>query len=112
MTAHWIQRVAKTAPGRHVGQTGSHACPRRACLVLPSSAHAQAGADPLPSWRDSAAKRAVLDFVAAVTTEGGPDFVRVPERIAVFDNDGTLWVEVRAGCKGHVVAANSARSRR
>lgn len=50
-------------------------------------------ADPLPSWNDGARKRAILDFVAKVTKEGGPDFVPVAERIAVFDNDGTLWAE-------------------
>jgi phosphoserine phosphatase len=50
-------------------------------------------ADPLPSWRDGPRRRALLDFVAAVTTEGNPNFVPPAERIAVFDNDGTLWVE-------------------
>jgi hypothetical protein len=49
--------------------------------------------DPLPSWNEGAAKRAILDFVARVTTPGGPDFVPEPERIATFDNDGTLWPE-------------------
>ena len=52
-----------------------------------------AAADPLPSWQEGAGKAAILDFVAAVTTEGGPDFVPMAERVAVFDNDGTLWVE-------------------
>lgn len=47
----------------------------------------------LPSWNDSAAKAAILDFVARVTKEGGPDFVPPAERIATFDNDGTLWCE-------------------
>jgi hypothetical protein len=50
-------------------------------------------AAPLASWRDSASKAAILDFVSAVTTEGGADFVPEPERVAVFDNDGTLWCE-------------------
>jgi phosphoglycolate phosphatase-like HAD superfamily hydrolase len=49
--------------------------------------------DPLPSWNDTAPKRAVLDYVARVTAEGSPDFIPSPERIAVFDNDGTLWPE-------------------
>ncbi|HVZ53103.1 MAG TPA: HAD family hydrolase [Pseudolabrys sp.] len=49
--------------------------------------------DPLPSWNDGKAKRAILDFVAAVTREGAPDFVPVPQRIATFDDDGTLWCE-------------------
>jgi hypothetical protein len=48
---------------------------------------------PLPSWNDGSAKQSILDFVRRVTTEGGPDFVPVPERIATFDNDGTLWAE-------------------
>jgi phosphoglycolate phosphatase-like HAD superfamily hydrolase len=48
---------------------------------------------PLPSWNDGAAKQSILDFVRRVMTEGGPDFVPVPERIATFDNDGTLWAE-------------------
>jgi haloacid dehalogenase-like hydrolase len=48
---------------------------------------------PLPSWNNGVAKSAILDFVARVTREGGPDFVRPAERIATFDNDGTLWCE-------------------
>jgi phosphoglycolate phosphatase-like HAD superfamily hydrolase len=50
-------------------------------------------ADPLPSWRDGPTKQAILDFVAAVTTDGGDRFVPAADRIATFDNDGTLWVE-------------------
>lgn len=50
-------------------------------------------ADPLPSWNDGATKRAITDFVKNATTEGSADYVRVPDRIALFDNDGTLWVE-------------------
>ena len=49
--------------------------------------------DPLPSWNDGVAKRSILDFVQRVTTQGGPDFVPPAERIATFDNDGTLWSE-------------------
>lgn len=60
-------------------------------LGFTQAAHAQA--DPLPSWREGPRRRALLDFVAAVTTPGGPDFVPPTERIATFDNDGTLWVE-------------------
>ncbi|MDR7098114.1 hypothetical protein J2X04_000461 [Lysobacter niabensis] len=47
----------------------------------------------LPSWNDSPRKQAIVDFVARVTKEGGADFVAPAERIAVFDNDGTLWSE-------------------
>jgi hypothetical protein len=50
-------------------------------------------ADPLPSWNDTVSKEAVLSFVEKVTTEGSPDFVPSAERIATFDNDGTLWCE-------------------
>ena len=57
-----------------------------------TSARAQTP-DPLPSWNDGAAKRAITDFVARVTTQGGPDFVPIDQRIATFDNDGTLWTE-------------------
>lgn len=49
--------------------------------------------DPLPSWSDTAAKKAVVAFVEKVTDKGSPDFVSVDERIATFDNDGTLWAE-------------------
>ena len=51
------------------------------------------GQDPLPSWSDGPAKKSIFDFVARVKNEGGPDFVPVAERIATFDNDGTLWAE-------------------
>ena len=47
----------------------------------------------LPSWNEGPAKKALVDFVQRVTREGSADFVPVPERIAVFDNDGTLWCE-------------------
>jgi phosphoserine phosphatase len=53
----------------------------------------RAGDPALPAWRDGAAKRAILDFVARVTTVGHPDFVAPADRVAVFDNDGTLWAE-------------------
>lgn len=58
--------------------------------LAPTAAYA---ADPLPSWNEGAAKKSLLEFVAKVTTEGYPSFVPVAERIAVFDNDGTLWSE-------------------
>jgi phosphoglycolate phosphatase-like HAD superfamily hydrolase len=53
----------------------------------------QGAADPLPSWRDGAAKSAITAFVEKTTQAGSPDFVAPSERIAVFDNDGTLWCE-------------------
>jgi phosphoglycolate phosphatase-like HAD superfamily hydrolase len=57
-------------------------------LAAPSLAQ-----DTLPSWNEGPARQAILNFVAAATKQGGPDFVPEPERIAAFDNDGTLWSE-------------------
>jgi len=61
-----------------------------AFLLFPLAAFA---ADPLPSWNDGPARKSIIDFVEKVTNPGSPDFVPVPERIATFDNDGTLWCE-------------------
>jgi phosphoglycolate phosphatase-like HAD superfamily hydrolase len=54
---------------------------------------ALAQSDPLPSWNDGAVKKSITAFVARVTAQGGKEFVPVHERIATFDNDGTLWCE-------------------
>jgi len=62
------------------------------CAAVVCGGTALAQKDPLPSWNDGAVKSSITDFVARVTTQG-PDFMPVPERIAVFDNDGTLWME-------------------
>lgn len=61
-----------------------------ACALLSGTASA---ANPLPSWNDTAPKEAIIAFVGKVTKAGSDDFIPVPERIAVFDNDGTLWAE-------------------
>ncbi|TIM07135.1 MAG: haloacid dehalogenase-like hydrolase, partial [Mesorhizobium sp.] len=61
--------------------------------VALTPAIALAQSDPLPSWNDTAPKATIVEFVEKVSKEGSPDFVPEPERIAVFDNDGTLWVE-------------------
>jgi phosphoserine phosphatase len=58
----------------------------------PLSGPATSG-DPLPSWSDGANKQRIVAFVKTVTTEGGKDYVAPEERVAVFDNDGTLWLE-------------------
>ncbi|MFC2030658.1 haloacid dehalogenase-like hydrolase, partial [Chloroflexota bacterium] len=50
-------------------------------------------ADPLPSWNEGASKSSILQFVEAVTSAGGAEFVPPLDRLAVFDNDGTLWSE-------------------
>jgi hypothetical protein len=82
---------------------GSHNFSRRVLLstlaVMPAltgllrADSALAQADPLPSWNDGASKSSITNFVARVTTQGGPDFVPPDQRIATFDNDGTLWIE-------------------
>ncbi len=54
---------------------------------------AEKNADPLPSWNEGATKTAIIEFVQDVTKKGGPDYVQPQERIATFDNDGTMWVE-------------------
>jgi phosphoglycolate phosphatase-like HAD superfamily hydrolase len=64
-----------------------------ATVVLMIAAAVAYAADPLPSWNDGAAKQAIVAFVHATTTKGDRDFVPRPERIATFDQDGTLWVE-------------------
>jgi phosphoglycolate phosphatase-like HAD superfamily hydrolase len=61
-------------------------------LALPAFCWAQ-NPDPLPSWNDTAPKKAIMAFVEKVTKEGSPDFVAAADRIATFDNDGTLWCE-------------------
>jgi hypothetical protein len=61
-------------------------------LICAGLAAAQS-VDPLPSWHDGAAKQSIIEFVENVTKAGSPDFVPAAERIAVFDNDGTLWAE-------------------
>lgn len=61
--------------------------------IVLSKSGALAQGDPLPSWKDGKAKQSILDFVATVTREGSPGFVPVSQRVATFDNDGTLWCE-------------------
>ena len=62
-------------------------------VALTLCAHAIADTDPLPSWNDGAAKKAIVEFVHATTTMGGAKFAPPEARIATFDQDGTLWVE-------------------
>ena len=65
----------------------------RAGALAQSIAPAAPLPDPLPSWNDGAVKKSITDFVDRVTMRGSPDFVPVDQRIATFDNDGTLWCE-------------------
>jgi phosphoglycolate phosphatase-like HAD superfamily hydrolase len=62
-------------------------------VALAGCAATPATTDPLPSWNEGASKKAIVDFVTEVTRTGGPNYVPPAERIAVFDNDGTLWAE-------------------
>ena len=72
---------------------------RRGALVAVVALFTTAGlaganqVDPLPSWKQGTSREAIVDFVSRVTKTGGPDHVPPSERIAVFDNDGTLWSE-------------------
>ena len=68
------------------GNASTAAPPAQAAQPAPA-------ADPLPSWNDGASRKAIVDFVGRVTRQGGPDYVQPAERIATFDNDGTLWSE-------------------
>lgn len=62
-------------------------------LILLSLSLIYAQTDPLPSWNEGQAKQNIVKFVSEVTKQGGPNFVAVEDRIATFDNDGTLWAE-------------------
>ena len=61
--------------------------------LLAVATHARAQTDPLPSWNDGTAKKAIVEFVQSTTMQGSPKFVPTSERVATFDQDGTLWVE-------------------
>jgi len=77
MIAHWMKRVALAA----------------ALLALCLASNVEAAQDPLPSWNDGPAKQSIIDYVTRVTKEGGADYVAPKDRLATFDNDGTLWIE-------------------
>ena len=64
-----------------------------ACILAMAAAIGPAWAQDLPSWNEGPIKDAIVDFVTAATTEGGPGWVEPEDRIATFDNDGTLWTE-------------------
>lgn len=62
-------------------------------IALPAASVVRAQGDPLPSWNEGFTKQAIIDFVSAVTDRDSPDYVKPEDRIATFDNDGTLWSE-------------------
>lgn len=72
---------------------GRMALPLAWLIVATACRQSLAADDPLPSWNKGPSKAAIITFVERVTTEGGKDFVKPAERIATFDNDGTLWCE-------------------
>ncbi len=84
---------SSNTPGlAHIGRRTLLAGLALTLLVPLAPVHATTD-DPLPSWNDSASKAAIISFVQNVTTKGSPGFVPDADRIAVFDNDGTLWPE-------------------
>ena len=89
-----LPKQARSDVSRRTLLTALAVLPALSGTLLPIAVLGQtAAADPLPSWNDGANKRAIVDFVARVTSQGGPDFVPPAQRIATSDNDGTLWVE-------------------
>ena len=76
-----------------VSATRRPSCGLAIAVLLLAADAARAQTDPLPAWTAGPSKQAILKFVADVTKEGAPDFIAPAERIAVFDNDGTLWSE-------------------
>ena len=91
-----MSQSAEAASGKRGPHMGRRAVLRCLLAVPFVAAVGQAAADdpdPLPSWNEGAVKQSIIDFVKRVTTEGGADFVPKAQRIATFDNDGTLWAE-------------------
>ena len=78
---------------RRLQQCADETEPLAAALLLLGSAGAQADPDPLPSWNAGGSRDAIVAFVESVIEAGGANFVPEAERIATFDNDGTLWAE-------------------
>jgi phosphoserine phosphatase len=86
--SHTSPLLPQAAAGIIALQLVSVGCSQKSTVTQRAQA-----SDPLPSWNDTAPKKAILAFVDRVTKEGTPNFVPLSERIAAFDNDGTLWAE-------------------
>ncbi|HEY6861808.1 MAG TPA: HAD family hydrolase [Pseudolabrys sp.] len=86
-------KIASSGISRRTLVSTLAALPALSGTLFSVSASAQTATDPLPSWNDGASKQSIVNFVTAVTREGSPEFVAGPQRIATFDNDGTLWCE-------------------
>jgi phosphoserine phosphatase len=85
--------ISPTSPSRRKLLSRLAVLPAFPALLRSGSALAQTPGGVLSSWNDGAVKTSITNFVARITTQGGPDFVPPAQRIAVFDNDGTLWTE-------------------
>ena len=81
-------------------------------LTAPASAQTTTSSGALPSWNEGPAKQAILDFVRDTTGPGSPKFVPPEDRIATFDQDGTLWVEHPVYSQVNVLLRSGARSGR
>jgi phosphoglycolate phosphatase-like HAD superfamily hydrolase len=89
----WLSILIMSVLSACGGPSGSGGSPVATEAPSAPAAPPPSSADVLRSWNDGAAKRAIVDFVGRVTRDGSADFVPIPERIATFDNDGTLWAE-------------------
>ena len=92
-----LRGIGTAANGRFVGpfvllMTSLPSCATVQTPVVAAQSASAVG-DPLPSWNDTPTKARIIDFVRAVTDPGNPGYFEPEERIAAFDNDGTLWVE-------------------
>ena len=86
-------KAAARVAAAPAGRTDCGACGSQPVAAADSATPAGVQVDPLPSWNDGPTKQSILDFVAKVTRQGSDTFVPVPERVAVFDHDGTLVCE-------------------
>ena len=92
MSRQWCEARERATPCR-AKAAGPLAGAIAVALVVAHTSLAAAAEASLPSWNDGAAKQTIVAFVQRVTTPGTPDFVPEPQRIATFDNDGTMWIE-------------------
>ena len=104
------RRVTASRISRRILLSTAAALPALSELAVATAARAQAPAGVLPSWNDGPAKQAIIEFVQATTTQGSPNFVPPGERIAEFDQDGTLWSSTRCIPRSSIASSTSASS--